>query len=97
MALRTVPVKLKNGNKELVVNALLNGASTSSYIDYDVAAELGLQGLLERVSISTMNGNVKTCQTMPAACELLSCDGTLKHYILAYTTNKITGNMRPIE
>ena len=97
MALRMVPVKLKNGNKELVVNALLNGASTSSYIDYDVAAELGLQGLLERVSISTMNGNVKTCQTMPVACELLSCDGTLKHYILAYTTNKITGNMRPIE
>ena len=34
---------------------------------------------------------------MPVACELLSCDGTLKHYILAYTTNKITGNMRPIE
>ena len=97
MALRTVPVKLKNGNKELIVNALLDDASTTSYINYDVAAELGLQGPLETVSISTMNGNVKTYQTMPVVCELLSCDGTSKHSVSAYTTNKVTGNMRPIE
>ena len=32
-----------------------------------------------------------------SAYELLSCEGTLKHYISAYTTHKITGNMRPIE
>ena len=94
MALRTV--KLKNENKELVVNALLD-ASTTSYIIYDVAAELELQGPLKTVSIRAMNGNVNTYQTMPVACELLSCHETLKHYILAYTTNKITGNMRPIE
>ena len=30
MTLRTVPVKLKNGNKELVVNALLDDASTTT-------------------------------------------------------------------
>ena len=94
MALRTV--KLKNENKEVVVNALLD-ASTTSYIIYDVAAELELQGPLKTVPIRAMNGNVNTYQTMPVACELLSCHETLKHYILAYTTNKITGNMRPIE
>ena len=60
MALKTVPVKLKNGKKELVVNALLDDVSTTSYINYDVAAELGLQGSLEIVSISAVNGNVKT-------------------------------------
>lgn len=60
MVLRTVPAKLKNGNKELIVNALLDDASTTTYINYDMAAELGLQGLLETVSISTMNGNTKT-------------------------------------
>ena len=97
MSLRTVLVKLKNGNKELVVNALLDDAITTIYINYDVVVELGLQGPLETVSISTMNRNVKTYQTMPVASELLSYDGTLKHYISAYTTNKITGNMRLIE
>ena len=60
MALKTVPVKLKNGKKELVVNALLDDVSTTSYINYDLAAELGLQGSLEIVSISAVNGNVKT-------------------------------------
>lgn len=42
------------------MNALLDDASTTTYINYDVAAELGLQGPLETVSISTMNGNMKT-------------------------------------
>lgn len=60
MALRTVPVKLKNRNKELVVNASLDDASTTTYINCDVAEELELQGPLETVSISTMNGNMKT-------------------------------------
>ena len=97
MALRTVPVKLKNRNKELVVNASLDDASTTTYINCDVAEELELQGPLETVSISTMNGNVKTYQTMPVARELLSCGGTLKHYILGYTTYKTTLNMNPTE
>ena len=97
MALRTVPVKLKNRNKELVVNASLDDASTTTYINCDVAEELELQGPLETVSISIMNGNVKTYQTMPVARELLSCGGTLKHYILGYTTYKTTLNMNPTE
>ena len=39
--MRTIPVYLKNGNKRLKVNGLLDDASTKTY---DVAAELGLQG-----------------------------------------------------
>ena len=97
MALRTVPVKLKNGNKEVLVNALLDDGSTKTYINCDVAAELGLQGPLETITVSTMNGNVKSYQTMPVECELLSCDGKSKQCTSAYTTNKVTGNMRPIE
>ena len=99
IALRTVPVKLKNGNNALVVNALLDDASRTTYINYDLVSKLGLQGPLETVSISTMK-NVKTYPRVPVACDLLSCDRTLKplkHYLQAYTTNKITGNMRPIE
>ena len=44
VALRTVPVFLKNGNRRIKVNALLDKASTKTYLNADVAAELGRQG-----------------------------------------------------
>ena len=40
LALRTVPVIVKNGSRKLKVNALLDEASTKTYINADVAAEL---------------------------------------------------------
>ena len=40
--LRTVPVILKNGNRRIEVNALLDDASTRTYLNSDVAAQLGL-------------------------------------------------------
>ena len=42
IALRTIPVYLKNGNKRLRVNALLDDASTKTYLNSDVTAEMGL-------------------------------------------------------
>ena len=60
MALQTVPVKLRNGNREITVNALLNNGSTKSYINSDLVAELGLDGPVEIVTVSTMKRNVET-------------------------------------
>ena len=37
-ALRTIPVILKNGRRKLKVNALLDDASTQTYVNADVAA-----------------------------------------------------------
>ena len=44
VALRTVSVYLWNGDHRLIINALLDDASTKTYANADVAAELGLQG-----------------------------------------------------
>ena len=41
IALRTIPVYLRNGVKRVKVNALLYDASTKTYINSDVATELG--------------------------------------------------------
>ena len=38
IALRTVPVILRNGDRSIKVNALLDDGSTKSYINADVAA-----------------------------------------------------------
>ena len=40
IALRTIPVYLKNGTRKIKVNALLDDASTKTYINSDIAAEL---------------------------------------------------------
>ena len=60
VALRTVPVILKNGNHRIKVNALLDEASTKTYLNADVAAELGLQGDPQSVTVNVLNGQTET-------------------------------------
>lgn len=67
IALRTVPIKLKNGNRSLRVNALLDDASTKTYVNSDIAAALGFYGKKEKISINILNGQEKhwkQCQLM---------------------------------
>ena len=44
VAMRIVPVLLANGKRKLQVNALLDDCGTKTYLNADVAAELGLEG-----------------------------------------------------
>ena len=55
-AVRTVPVILKNGNRAIKVNALLDEASTKTYINADVASELGLTEISWKVTMNVLNG-----------------------------------------
>ena len=52
VALRTIPVFLKKGNRKIKVNALLDEASTKTYLNAVVAAELGLQGHSQNVTVN---------------------------------------------
>ena len=96
IALRTVPVYLKSGNRKLKVNALLDDASTKTYVNADVAAELGLQGHSQRVNVSVLNGAVETFETTPIDCFVESLDGK-SYTITAFTTTRVTGNMNVID
>ena len=97
VALRTVPVILTNGSKRLKVNALLDDGSTKTYINSDVAAELGLQGSLQKVVVNVLNGQTETFQTMPVEVGLESLSGETKMLISAFTTDKVTGDMQVID
>ena len=56
VALRTVPVVVENGGRRLVLNALLDDASTKTYINGDVAAdELGLEGTMQKITVNVLN------------------------------------------
>ena len=93
IALRTVPIILKNGNRSIKVNALLDDASTKTYINRDVAAELGLQGKTERVTVNVLNGQVETFQTRPVKVQLKSLIGDVKLQVTAYTATRVTETM----
>ena len=65
IALRTVPVVLRNGDCSLKVNALLDEASTKTYLNTDIAAELGLQGRTEEVKINVLNRDLQYTTSEP--------------------------------
>lgn len=94
--MRTVPVILKNGRRKLVVNALLDDASTKTYVNSDVAAELVPQGESRKVTINVLNGQEDTSETMPVECGIQSLDGRISMRITAFIANRVTGNMKAI-
>ena len=96
LALRTVPVIIKNGGRKLKLNALLDEASTKMYINANVAAELELQGRSQKVTVNVLNGKTETLETMPVKVELESLDGSVKTAINAFTAEWVTGNMKAI-
>ena len=63
MALRTVPVFLTNGDRSLKINALLDDASTKTYINADVADKSDLQGRIEKLTVNVLNGQAETFET----------------------------------
>lgn len=93
IALRTIPVIVKNGKKKLKVNALLDDASTRTYINMDVAAELGLQGKLQKVTVGVLNDKTETFETMPVEFQLQSVDGRTTTEVEAFTADKVTCDM----
>ena len=70
---------------------------TKTYINADVAAELGLQGCLQKVNVSVLNGKVETFETSPVECVIESLDGKAQSKITAFTANRVTGSMKAID
>ena len=97
VALCTAPVFLKNSNRRIKVNALLDEASTKTYLNADVAAELRLQGHPQSVTVNVLNRQTETFETMPVDVELESLDGNVKTTISAFTAERVTGNMKVID
>ena len=60
VALRAIPVILSNGKNKLVVNALLNDESIKSYLNSDVAFQLGTHGTVQKIQVGVLNGKLET-------------------------------------
>ncbi|XP_033105477.1 uncharacterized protein LOC117107807 [Anneissia japonica] len=88
-----LPVILKNGLKKITVNALLDDGSSQTYINSDIAGELGLQGKFEKIKVNVLNGKIDVFDTMPVCVGLESIDGKVNMKVNALTTDKVTGDM----
>ena len=92
-SLRTVPVILKHKDKQVKVNALLDDASSNSYINEHVAVELGLHGYQRKVNVNVINDSVQTIDSCDVNMEIESVDGKYRTELNALTTHKVTGDM----
>ena len=94
--LRTVPVILSSDSKHIKINALLDDGSTKSYINSDIAAELGIQTIAQKVKVNVLNGNTETFETMPVSVQLESLNGQCKVDMSVFTADKVTGNLKAV-
>ena len=94
VSLRTVLAWLKANGKKIKVNAILDNASTVSYVNEEVAVALGLSVTYEKVSVNVLSENVETLDSIPVSFTLEGCDGNLNVPFKALTcprTISLTG------
>lgn len=97
VSMRTVPVYLQNNGRRMKVNALLDDASTTTYVNSDIVAELGVQGKDENITINVIDNNQETLNTTSVRLEIVSMDDREHHLVDAYTTERVTGKMQVID
>ena len=96
VALQTVPLILKNGNKRLLVNCFLDEGSDTTYINEDVVEELGVRGRKEPITVNVANDKQVKFMSMTFQVGVESINGKLKRTISAKTSQKICGGMKPV-
>ena len=98
IALRTVPVILHKDGREIAINALLDDASTRSYINSGIAEQLNSIGnQTSTLSVSVLNGNRAQFKTNIAEFDIISQDRHSKTKISAYTTDNVTAGLESID
>jgi hypothetical protein len=79
IALRTIPVILKNGTCKVHVNCLLDEGSDTTYINEDVIEELGLTGVKEKIEVKVANDQKISFMSNTFTIGLESMDGRVKY------------------
>ena len=96
VALRTVPVYMSSGRSKVKVNALLDDGSSKTYLNSDIAAELGLEGSPHELTVNVLNDNQERFETTVVRFTISSMNGKVSKQASAYTTERVTGNMEVV-
>ena len=97
VALRTIPVIVRKGATALRINAPLDDASSKSYINSDIVAQLGLEGSAEKLTVNVLDGNQAEIGSATVEIVMENIDKTVSRPGTAYMTNRVTGNMQVVK
>ena len=98
VSLRTVPVWLSANGRKIKVNALLDDASSVSYVNEELAGALGLSATYEQVVVNVLKESVETFDSMPVNMTLESCDGNVRLPFKALTCpRRVTGSYKAVD
>ena len=97
VALRTVPIILKNGRRRVLVNCLLDEGSDTTYVNEDVVEELGLAGEKQKITVKVANDQSIRFPSSTVKIGIESTDGRVDTEITAKTSNRICGGLEAVD
>ncbi len=98
--MRTIGLWLGNprSGKEEYVNALLDDGSTGSVLlSEELAAALGLTGLVARTLVEGVGGSITEVDSLLTQVRVRSYDGKLLRLLPAQVMGKPAGTYRPVD
>ena len=75
----------------------MDEGSSRSYLNSDVAAELGLEGRPQELTVKVLNDNQGKLDSSIVEFTINSLDSKVQKLAPAYTTEQVTGNMQIVE
>ena len=98
VALRTIPVILRNGGYETTINVLLDDGSTKYFLNSGIADALHLpREETTNIFVNVLNGNTETFQTSIVDFEILSADRSACFPMSAYTADNVTADLHAVD
>ena len=96
VALRPVPIILKNGSRRVLVNCLLDEGSDTTYVNEDVVEELGLGGKKQQITVKVANDQSIRFLSGTVKIGLESNDGRVDTEITVKTSDRICGGLKAV-
>ena len=96
ISLRTIPVILEVRGREIKVNALLDDASTVSYVSERVVSELGITGPQIELPVKVVGGITQRIPAQDVRMNLKDMEKKLCRRFRALALKTVTGDMRVI-
>jgi len=95
IALRTIPVIIEHNGVEIEVNALLDEASTQTYINKNVVNKLGISDNSStfKLSVNVLNGSLSSIETQRVSFKLKDHKKLSEFFIEALTVDDVTGTL----
>ena len=98
ISLRTLPIKISHGNRELIINCILDDGSSQSFLNADVARYLNLaQTDQQKIIVGVLNGASKSFSSASVSVGISAANGSETFQIDLMTTENVTGTLKPFD